>query len=297
MSRLRANALLLITAFIWGTTFVAQQTASEDIGAFYFTGLRFILGGLVVLPLGLRELKALRANGQDLVTRDWLGMALCGVFLFCGSLFQQIGLEFTSVTNAGFLTGLYVPLVPLIMMVFLRKLPHWSIWPAAFGCLVGTYYLSGGSFTTLNVGDFWMLAGAVFWALQVITIGIVVQKTETPVLVASVQFLCCALFGMIGAVTMETVTMDAIISAGPEILYAGVLSVGLAFTLQAIAQRHTPQADAAIIMSGEIVFAAVAGALIQGDRLTPEGYLGCAIMFGCILSVELLPLFRKRVRV
>lgn len=295
MSRLQANFLLLITAFIWGTAFVAQQTGMEDIGPFYFTGLRFVLGGLVVLPLGLREMKKLRERGGELSRNHWLGMILCGVFLYCGSLFQQIGLESTSVTNAGFLTGLYVPLVPIIMLVFLRKAPHWSIWPAALGCMVGTYFLSGGSFSTFSIGDFWVLAGSVFWALQVITIGYVVKSAGTPVLVAAVQFLSCAVFGMFGAALMETTTIDAIIAAGPEILYAGVLSIGVAFTLQAVAQAHTPQADAAIIMSGEIVFAAIAGAIIQGDRLSTEGYFGCAIMFACILSVELLPLLRRRV--
>lgn len=295
MSRLQANFLLLITAFIWGTAFVAQQTGMEDVGPFYFTGLRFILGGLIVLPFGVRELKKRQADGVKLVRRDWLGMALCGVFLYCGSLFQQMGLEYTSVTNAGFLTGLYVPLVPIIMLVFLKKAPHWTIWPAALGCMVGTYLLSGGSLSAFNTGDILVLVGSVFWALQVITIGYVVKAAQTPVLVAAVQFLCCAAFGMVGAFIMETTTLQSILNAGPEILYAGVLSIGVAFTLQAIAQAHTPQADAAIIMSGEIVFAAIAGALIQGDRLNTYGYIGCAIMFICILSVELLPLLRRKV--
>ncbi|MDV7339926.1 DMT family transporter [Terasakiella sp. A23] len=294
MSRLRANFLLLIVAFIWGTAFVAQQTGMDSVGPFTFTGLRFVLGALVVLPFGLRELARHKASGGTIATKDWIGMGLCGVFLYSGSVSQQIGLEYTSVTNAGFFTGLYVPLVPLIMLVFWRKLPHWSIWPAAFGCMVGTYYLSGGSFSALNKGDLWVIAGSVFWALQVIVIGFVVKSTQTPVFVAAIQFACCAVIGMTGALSMETMTMDGILGAGPELLYAGILSIGVAFTLQAVAQRHTPQADAAIIMSGEIVFAAIAGAIIQGDRLTTEGYIGCVVMFGCILAVELLPLLRKR---
>lgn len=294
MSRLRANFLLLITAFIWGTAFVAQQTGMEDIGPFYFTGLRFVLGALIVLPLGLRELRKLRDSGKNLILRDWIGMGLCGVSLFCASLFQQIGLEYTSVTNAGFLTGLYVPLVPLIMLVFLRKAPHWSIWPAAMGCMMGTYLLSGGSLDAFNTGDYWVLAGSIFWALQVIVIGHVVKATNTPVLVASIQFVWCAVFGMIGAFIMETTTLSSIMAAGPELFYAGALSIGVAFTLQAIAQKHTPPADAAVIMSGETVFAAIAGALILGDRLSTLGYFGCAIMFICILSVEILPILRRK---
>lgn len=294
MSRLRANFLLLITAFIWGTTFVAQQTGMEDIGPYYFTGLRFLLGGLLVLPLGLRELRKLKSGGNELTNRHKIGMVLCGVFLFLGSLFQQLGLETTTVTNAGFLTGVYVPLVPIIMFVFLRKLPHWSIWPAAIGCLGGTYMLSGGSLDALNNGDILILIGSIFWALQVIIIGFVVQSCNTPVLVASVQFLLSALFGLIGASIMESITWANVMGAGPEIVYAGVFSVGLAFTLQAVAQRHTPQADAAVILSAEMVFAAVAGAVIQGERLSTLEYYGCVLMFLCILSVELLPLLRKR---
>jgi len=207
-----------------------------------------------------------------------------------------LGLKDTSVTNAGFLTGLYVPLVPLLMLVFWRQLPHWSIWPAAFGCMVGTYYLSGGNFSAFNVGDFWVLLGSIFWALQVIVIGFVVQSAQTPILTASIQFLWCGAFGIVGALMTETFVIDNVIQAGPEILYAGILSSGVAFTLQAVAQRYTPQADAAIIMSGEILFAALAGALMQGDRLSTMGYVGCLIMFVCIVSVEVLPLVRRKVR-
>ena len=123
MSRIRANLLLLVTALIWGTAFVAQQTGMEDVGPYYFTGLRFVLGALVVLPLGIREFKKHRAQGGDLPVSGWLGMGLCAVFLYAGSLCQQIGLAHTSVTHAGFLTGLYVPLVPVISAT--------GIWPRA----------------------------------------------------------------------------------------------------------------------------------------------------------------------
>lgn len=125
--------LLLMASVIWGTTFVAQQTGMEDVGPFYFTGIRFLLGGLIVLPLGLRELCRHRAKGGRIKQRHWMGMGFCALFLYSASLCQQIGLAYTSVTNAGFLTALYVPLVPMIMLVFLRRAPHWSIWPAALG--------------------------------------------------------------------------------------------------------------------------------------------------------------------
>ncbi|SCA56319.1 conserved membrane hypothetical protein [Candidatus Terasakiella magnetica] len=295
MSRLRANMLLLITAVIWGSAFVAQQTSMEAIGPYYFTAIRFLLGALVVLPLGLREFsKRKHSDELSLSKRDWIGMVLCGVFLFIASITQQVGIAQTSVTNAGFLTGLYVPLVPFMLLVFWRKLPHWSIWPSAFGCLVGTYYLSGGNFSSFNSGDFWMMISAIFWALQIITVGFVVRASNAPLMLATVQFFCCSVFAMTGALGLETFSLQDVMAAGFEIFYAGALSIGVAFTLQAVAQRYTGQADAAIIMSGEVLFAALAGALILGERLTMEGYMGALIMFMSILSVEVLPLLRKK---
>ncbi|WP_135081327.1 DMT family transporter [Terasakiella sp. SH-1] len=294
MSRLRANLLLLITAIIWGTAFVAQHTSMGVIGPYYFTALRFLLGGLVIVPLALREYQKRKESGVPLSQRHWLGMVLCGVFLFTASITQQVGIADTSVTNAGFLTGLYVPLVPLMLLIFWRKLPHWSIWPAAFGCLIGTYYLSGGNFSSFNNGDFWMMVSAIFWALQIITVGFVVRSSDTPIILACTQFLCCSVFATVGALGLETISWAAIQGAGFEIFYAGVMSIGIAFTLQAVAQRHTGQADAAIIMSGEVLFAAIAGALLLGERLTIEGYMGALIMFMSILSVEVLPLLRRK---
>lgn len=294
MNRLKANILLLITALIWGTAFVAQHTSMENIGPYYFTGIRFTLGGLVVLPLALRELSKYRQRGAEVSLKDWLGMALCGVFIFTASITQQIGISMTSVTNAGFLTGLYVPLVPLMLLVFWRKLPHWSTWPSVVGCMVGTYYLSGGNLSGLSTGDFWMMVSAIFWAAQIITVGFVVRNCSTPVMLASTQFLVCGMLGLTGGLIFEEFSMANVTAAGFEIFYAGVLSVGIAFTLQAVAQTHTGQADAAIIMSGETLFAAFAGAIILGERLPVEGYFGAAIMFISILSVELLPLWRRK---
>lgn len=294
MNRLKANMLLLITALIWGTAFVAQHTSMQSIGPYYFTGIRFMLGGLVILPLALRELSRYKAQNNRLTRKDWLGMALCGVFIFTASLTQQFGITMTSVTNAGFLTGLYVPLVPLILLVFWRRMPHWSIWPSVVGCMVGTYYLSGGNFSTLNAGDFWMMVSAVFWASQIIAVGYVLRHCSTPVLLACIQFLVCGALGISGGMAFEPISLAILEEVAFEIFYAGVLSVGIAFTLQAVAQTHTGEADAAIIMSGETLFAAMAGAVILGERLSAEGYFGAAIMFVSILSVEVLPLWRRR---
>lgn len=296
MKRLHANLLLLITALIWGLAFVAQHTSMESVGPYFFNAVRFLLGGLVIVPFAAREYRKVSAQGEVLSTGFWLTAVLCGVFIFLASITQQIGMVVTTVTNAGFLTGLYVIFTPLFLLVFWRKAAHWAIWPSAVGCLVGAYFLSGGQFSSFNQGDLLMIVSATFWALQIIMVGVVVKSTQAsvPVLIATVQFLACALFSFGGFFAFETVTWQGVESALTEILYVGVLSVGLGFTIQVVAQRYTGQADAAIIMSGEMLFAALAGALFLAERLSFEGYIGCVIMFASILSVELLPLLRKK---
>lgn len=294
MNRTFANLLLLITAMIWGTGFVAQHEGLNDLGPFSFTGLRFVLGTLVVLPLGYLEYKRRTKEGYTFTTIDKRDMVLCGIFLFLGSLTQQIGLKWTTVTNAGFFTGLYVVMVPLLMMLFLKKKPHWSLWFVIMGCMFATYLLIGGELDTLNVGDAFVSGGALFWALQVITIGYVVMRTHAPLMVATVQFGVSSIAGLILMVIFENPSIDNVIQAGPALLFAGVLSIGVAFTLQCVAQRYTEQSDAAILLSGEILFAALAGAYFLNEELDMMGYFGCLLMFICIVSVELLALYRRK---
>ncbi len=294
MSRLRANALLLLAALIWGSAFVGQSLGMAGVGPLTFTGVRFVLGALVVLPLAWRERQQLKAAGHAPGRAEARWVGLLGGLLCTGVVMQQIGLMTTSVTNAGFLTALYVPLVPVLAWIFQRQLPHWSVWPAAAGCLLGVWLLTGASLTALSRGDWWVLLSALPWAVHVLLVGQVANKLRGAYLLACGQFLVCAVIaGALGG-ALEPISAQGLRIAAGAIAYTGVLSVGVGFTLQVIGQRHAHPADAAIILSSETVFAALFGAWFMGDRLTTTGLAGCALILGCILAVQVLPLMHKR---
>ena len=176
MKRAQANGLLLVAALIWGTAFVAQQAGMRDVGPFTFTGARFLFGAVMVAPLAFLELRRLGRRGTFLDARDLLACGLLGAVLFLGAALQQIGIMSTTVSNAGFLTALYVPLVPIAGALLLRERSHWSVWPASLGCVAGTYLLGGGSLAALSVGDLWVIASALFWAAHVMLVGRVAAR-------------------------------------------------------------------------------------------------------------------------
>jgi drug/metabolite transporter (DMT)-like permease len=251
--------------------------------------VRFLLGALVILPLALREYARLETRGVRLNRSDLLAACGLGVLLCLGVVLQQIGIASTSVSNAGFLTALYVPLVPIFAWVVDRQAPHIALWPATIGCFVGTFLLSGGTFTALNEGDFWVIASTLFWAAHVLWVGRVAARKGTPILVAFTQFVVCGLLATFAALVLETTTIAGLWSALPTILYGGLLSVGIGYTLQVVAQRHTRPAEAAIILSSEVLFAALAGALYLGERLAPIQLVGGLLIFACIVGVQVLP--------
>ena len=299
MTRIQANFLLLAVALIWGSAFVAQAHGTEHLGSFTFTGIRFLLGVCVVAPLALRDLRLIARrpprglpSGRTVkpAQRDMAGVLMLGLLLALGAVFQQIGITGTTVTNAGFLTALYVPLVPLISWLLMRSRPHWSVWPASAGCLVGTWMLSGAGTLSLSVGDAWVIASSLFWALHVIFVGRVADRLAAPFLVACGQFLVAGVVCMIWAAFTETISLAALREATLPILYTGIISVGFAYTGQVVAQRYADAADAAIILSAETLFAALFGFLLMGDRLGAMGATGCALIFVCIIAVQLLPL-------
>ena len=294
MSRSVANALMLLVALIWGTTFVAQQLGMAHVGPLTYTGVRFLLGALFVLPVALREYGRLQARGVRLERADWLAWSGLGVLLFLGAVFQQIGVMTTTVSNAGFLTALYVPMVPLLAWVIDRHAPHPAVWPATIGSFIGTFMLSGGQFDALNVGDYWVIASTLFWAAHVFWVGRVASHRGAPIMVAVTQFVVCGVLSMLVAVATEDIALAGLVAAMPAILYGGLLSVGVAFTLQVVAQRHTAATDAAILLSSEILFAAMAGALYLNERLTPLQLAGGGIIFICILGVQLAPMFGRK---
>lgn len=293
MSRTVANLLLLLAGALWGMGFVAQSTAMDAVGPLLFVGLRFLVATLAVLPFALREAAA---APRPLERRSWCWFAFIGLLLFGGMASQQTGLLTTTVTNSGFLTGLYVVMVPFLAVAVFRQWPHPIVWPAAFGALAGIWLLSGGSPAALTPGDWLTVLCAAFWALQVIFIGRHANGTGRPVTLAVVQFAICGMLGISAGLALEPFEPGAIVGAAPEILYAGVFSGGIAFTLQAVGQRYTTAPQAAIFLSSEAVFAALFAAILLGERLQPIGFAGCALILAAILAVEIGPaLMRRRV--
>jgi drug/metabolite transporter (DMT)-like permease len=291
MSRLQANALLLLAALIWGSAFVGQVQGMDGLGPLMFTSLRFALGALVVLPLAWREW---RGQGGAF-NRHQLGwMAGLGSLLCIGVVMQQIGLMHTSVTHAGFLTALYVPLVPFLGWLTRGHRPSLAVWLSALGCLVGTWLLSGASAQPLNVGDVWVMLSALPWAVHVLWVGHAANRIRGAYLLACGQFAVCSAISGALALAIEPWQLAGIQRALGAIVYTGVMSVGLGFTLQVVGQRHAQPADAAIILSSETVFSALFGACLLGDRLPPLGLAGCALILASILAVQIVPLLRSR---
>ena len=276
MTRLRANCLLLLAGAVWGMGFVAQSTAMAAVGPWTFTAAKFGIAALTLVPFAIAEG---RRAAVPVPPGTRIGFVGIGALLFLAAITQQIGMVTTTVTNAGFLTGLYVVLTPILGLALLRSRPHWVVWPAALTALTGIALLGGGSLAALNVGDMWMLVCAVFWALQIVFVGLFAGPSGRPYTLSFVQFAVTAI-------------LAGLWQAWPEIVYGGVLSTGLAFTLQIIGQRHTTAAQAAIFLSSESLFAALFGAIILGERIAAIGLVGCALIFTAMLAVELVPMRR-----
>jgi len=290
MSRLRANLILMLAAMIWGSAFVAQQVGTGTLGTISFTGARFLVGGLVVLPFAFMQFRKVHANEHRFVANDWYLLILIGLVLGTAAMLQQHGILRTTVTNAGFLTALYVPMVPVIGLVLLRRRVHWVVWPSSIGCFIGTYIMSGAADVDLRVGDCWVIGSTLFWAVHVLLVGYAASRTRAPLVVATSQFLVCGVFGLTLGAAVEHPQLPDFTSALFGIGYVGVFSVGMAFTLQVVGQRYTQAADAAIILSSETVFAACAGYIFLGERLSLFQMSGAVLILVGIMAVELVPL-------
>jgi len=293
MTRIQANLVLLLAGAMWGMGFVAQSTAMGTIGPFLFTGVRFMLATLVVLPFAIREARQAETR---LTARNWLAFLWIGLLMLGAIVTQQIGLMSTTVTNSGFLTGLYVVMTPLFGVVLFRHWPHPVVWPAALTALAGIWFLSGGAIEHLTFGDWLTVLAAALCALQVIFIARAAAGTGRPITLAVTQFAVCSAVGLTVALFHEPMSMHAVRVTMPEIIYSGIVSGGIAFTLQVIGQRYTSAPQAAIFLSSEALFAALFGALILGERLPGSGFLGCGLIFGAILAVELVPMLFGKAR-
>lgn len=294
LTRARSNLLLLLVALIWGSAFVAQAIAARSLGSLTFTGLRFALGAAIVAPFAWREWHLLRARKRQPRPRDWAHIAGLGTLLFLGAAMQQIGMLTTSVTNAGFLTALYIPLVPVLGWLVSRHAPHWTTWLAAAGCVTGSWLLTGGgSLSAFRTGDWWVIASSLPWAVHVMLVGRAANRLHGAMLVACGQFVACSALALAIGLPTEPLTAQGLWQALGAIVYTGVLSVGVGFTLQVVAQRHTRPADSAIVLSSETVFAAASGAVFMGDRIGALGLAGCTLILACVLMVQLQPIVSR----
>jgi drug/metabolite transporter (DMT)-like permease len=284
---LRADLLMLLTAMIWGSGFVAQTAGMDHIGPYLYSGLRFALGSICLLPLVLRR-PAKGPAPEPLLTRGLLqGGVIMGLALALGINLQQVGLLFTSVTNSGFITGLYVIVVPLLGL-FLGHKTGLGTWLGCILAVIGMFLLSVGDNFHVASGDWLQLIGAFVWGGHVILVGLFASRHD-PIRLAFLQFVTCSVVSLILALVFEPIAMDAIIGAGPALLYGGLVAVGIGYTLQVVAQKHAIASHAAIILSLEAVFAAIAGAWLLGEALQPRGYVGCALMLAGMLLAQLWP--------
>jgi drug/metabolite transporter (DMT)-like permease len=289
---LRADWLLLLTAVIWGVAFVAQRAGMEYVGAFTFNGIRFALGLFVLLPLVLRaprgrEYNSDPGNRPHAAFRSpalW-GGAIAGLVLFSAASLQQLGLVYTTAGKAGFITGLYVIIVPILGLFWGLKSTKGG-WLGACLAVAGLYLLSVTRDLTFAPGDLLVLLGAFFWAGHVLVVGWLSPRVNR-LRLACAQYAVCSSLSLIVAGLTEKIVLGSVLQAAAPILYGGVMSVGIAYTLQVVAQRYAPPAHAAIILSLEAVFAAAAGWLILGEVMSVRGMIGAGLMLAGMLTAQL----------
>lgn len=277
--RLTADLMLLAAALAWGSTFVPCKIAAASLDLFLFNGLRFLVGAVLVLTITGRRIRSLSR-------REIGGGILVGLVLFAAAAFQQAGLSFTTAGKAGFITGLYVVLVPFLLTVVWRQWPGWAAWGASVLAAVGLFLLSAEGRLVLAPGDSLVLLGAALYALHVILIGQMVRWAD-PLRLATVQFLACGLTNLPLGLTVGRASLIQLPSAWWAIVYTAVFSIGVGYTFQTIAQRHAPPTDAAVILSLEAVFAAVFGWLLLGEYLTFIQLVGCGLMLSGMLLAQL----------
>ncbi len=279
----------LLCTFIWGTTFIAQDTGMDTIGPLTFNAVRFLVGFISIIPIAFifESKKIINEinNNKELFLKlsFWIGL-----FLFLGTFLQQAALLYTDVANAAFFTVFYVPMVPIILFMFYSKKIHWSIWPSVLLCLAGVYLLSDFTDATVRFGDGLVILCALFWALHIIFIGKFTQNFNIPIFFGALQGLIVSAFSFLFAIIFEDISFYNILNESSSIIYAGVLSGGIAFTLQIYAQKKISPAPSAIIFSLEGVFAAIAAWIILDQVLGLNNLIGCFfILVGVIISQTL----------
>jgi len=281
-----ASLLLLITATIWGTAFVAQEIGSGLVGPFTFNWARNILAFLFLIPFAIRNNRKGSCFKDSAKRKDTiLGGILCGVALTVASLFQQMGVGLSGAGKSGFITSLYNIIVPMIMLLMGRKVPR-KIWACVAGAIIGMYLLCiNGSFV-IEKGDRYLLLCAISFAFHILTISHFSPRTDG-VTLSAIQFLTSFLISFVLAIPLEGMDMNAVISSILPIAYAGIFSSGIAYTLQIVSQKYVPPTAATLIMSLESVIAALSGWLFLGNGMSMRELIGCGIVFASVIFSQL----------
>ncbi len=293
MNRAKGPVLLTVAALIWGTAFVAQSVGMDHVGPFTFNAVRSYIGAVALLPMiGIFSAIKRRGNLEQFKAESkksrktlLLGGLICGIFLCVASLFQQTGIQYTTVGKAGFLTALYIVIVPLLG-IFLGRRPGLKIWISVIIALAGTYFLSMKENFSIDAGDIYVIMCAVFFSFHILLVDRIAPKVDG-VKLSCIQFFVSATLSLIMALIFEKPEIGSILSAWQPLLYTGIMSSGVAYTLQIIGQRGTNPAVASLIMSMESLFSAVSGWLILGEELSGREIAGCALVFVAVVLSQL----------
>ena len=295
MKKIISFICLVACTLIWGTTFIAQDTGMDNIGPFTFNSVRFFVGFLAVAPfVFLIEKKKIKLQIKNKTNQFFKLILPIGIFLFLGCIFQQVSLLYTDVANSAFFTIFYVIMVPIIAYFLFSEKIHWSIWPSALACVIGGYFLSDISNASIRFGDSLVLIGAIFWALHIIYIGKIINKFDIPFFIALIQNLIVSTLSFLLVIMFEEFNFSKIKLETLEILYAGILSGGVAFALQLFGQKNISAAPAAIVMSLEGVVAAITAWIILNQILGLNNIIGCTLILGGILLSQLAPIYEKK---
>ena len=294
MSKSISLICALITTFIWGTAFIAQDTGMDNIGPLTFNAARFFVGFVTVLPIAILVERGKIIENINLDKKLFFKyLFLMSLSLFFGTYLQQTSLLYTNIANAAFFTVFYVPLVPIILFIIYKIKVHWSIWPSILLCIIGVYFLSDFSNSEILIGDSLVILCSVFWALHIIFAGKFMEKFDIPIFFAALQAILVGMYSLLFALLFEEINLTNILLENYSIIYAGFLSGGIAFTLQMYAQKNIEEAPAAIIYSLEGVFAALAGWIILNQMLDFSNILGCFIILIAVILSQITPSFKK----
>lgn len=291
---LKANGLLLLTAAIWGFSFVAQRVGSEHLGAFTFNGIRFAIGSISLIPLIIfldrkkenkvdEKLKVTESNKKQ----TFKAGLIAGIVLFVAAALQQIGMASTTAGKGGFITGIYMVIVP-VLGLFLKQKTNRNTWIGIGLAIIGLYLLTITDGFSIGKGDLLVLTSSFMWAIHILIIDNFTKKIE-PLKLSCIQFATCSTLSLVIAFGFETITVAGIEGALMAIFYGGILSVGVAYTLQVVAQKDAKPTHAAILLSMESVFGVMGGALFLGEKLNGRGLIGCVLIFIAIIISQIKP--------